>query len=48
MPQVQRRVTVGDDSHKHVQVAAAVDQIGRILATTQVATTLRGHAQLAR
>jgi transposase len=48
MPQVERRVTVGVDSHKDVQVAAAVDQIGRILATTQVATTLRGHAQLER
>ena len=41
-------VTVGVDSHKDVHVAAAIDQIGRILATTQVATTLRGYAQLER
>jgi transposase len=53
MPQPQRRVTVGIDSHKDVHVAAAVDQVGRILATTQAPTTqapttLRGYAQLER
>jgi transposase len=48
MPQLERRVTVGIDSHKDVHVAAAVDQVGRILATTQAATTLRGYARLER
>jgi hypothetical protein len=48
MPQLERRVTVGIDSHKEVHVAAAVDQVGRILATTQAPTTLRGYAQLER
>jgi hypothetical protein len=36
-------VTVGVDSHGEVHVAAAVDQLGRLLATT---TTTRGYRQL--
>jgi len=41
-------VTVGVDSHKDAHVAAAVDQLGRIVGTTQVPTTVRGFAQLER
>jgi len=48
MPQPQCLVTVGVDSHKDVHVAAAVDQLGRILGTTQAPTTLRGYHQLER
>jgi hypothetical protein len=48
MPQPQRLVTVGVDSHKDVHVAAAVDQLGRILGTTQAPTTRRGYGQLER
>jgi transposase len=46
MPEGRYVVTVGVDSHKDAHVAAAVDQLGRILGTTQVPTTLRGFAQL--
>lgn len=41
-------VTVGVDSHKDVHVAAVIDQVGQILATTSVATTDRGSGQLVR
>src|SRR4029453_8834999 len=48
LPAVVRQVTVGVDSHKDVHVAAAVDQVGRVLGTTWVPTTTRGAAQLLR
>jgi transposase len=47
-PAVAPQVTVGVDSHKDVHVAAAVDQVGRVLGTTRVPTTTRGSAQLLR
>ncbi len=34
MPHPQRLVTVGVDSHNDTHVAAAIDQLGRLLATT--------------
>src|SRR5215213_1001316 len=48
LPAVVRQVTVGVDSHKDVHVAAAVDQVGRVLGTTWVPTTTHGSAQLLR
>ena len=45
---VARQVTVGVDSHKDVHVAAAVDQVGRVLGTIWVPTTTHGSAQLLR
>jgi transposase len=48
LPAVVRQVTVGVDSHKDVHVAAAVDQVGRVLGTTWVPTTTQGSAQLLR
>jgi transposase len=44
MADQQSHVTVGVDSHKDVHVAAVIDQVGQILATTSVATTDRGPA----
>ena len=46
LPAVAPQSTVGVDSHKDVHVAAAVDQVGRVLGTTWVPTTTRGSAQL--
>jgi transposase len=40
------RVTVGVDTHKDLHVAAARDQLGRRLATTQVPASSAGYAQL--
>ena len=40
------RVTVGVDIHKDTHVAAARDQLGRRLGTTQVPTSSAGYAQL--
>ena len=40
------RVTVGVDTHKHTHVAAARDQLGSRLGTTQVAANRAGYAQL--
>lgn len=40
------RVIVGVDTHADVHVAAAIDQHGRLLATTSVPSTAAGHAQL--
>jgi transposase len=40
------RVTVGVDTHGDLHVACAVDQLGRRLATTRVATTPRGYRVL--
>ena len=48
MPHPQRLVTVGVDSHKDTHVAAAIDQLGRLLGTTQAPTTQRGYGQLQR
>jgi transposase len=39
-------VTVGVDTHGEVHVACALDQLGRHLATLEVATTLRGYGEL--
>jgi hypothetical protein len=41
------RVTVGVDTHGEVDVACALDQLGRHLATLGVATTIRGYRELA-
>jgi transposase len=40
------RVTVGVDTHKDLHVAAATDQLGRRLGTTQVQATIAGYATL--
>ena len=40
------QVTIGVDTHKHAHVAAARDQLGRRLGTTQMAATAAGYAQL--
>jgi transposase len=40
------RVTVGVDTHGDLHVACALDQLGRHLATTRVATTPRGYRAL--
>ena len=40
------RVTVGVDTHGKVHVACALDQLGRQLATRQVATTPAGYRAL--
>jgi transposase len=40
------RVTVGVDTHKDTHVAAARDQLGRRLGTTQVPASRAGYAQL--
>jgi transposase len=39
-------VTVGVDTHADIHVAAALDQLGRIIDTAAVATTPAGYAQL--
>jgi transposase len=39
-------VTIGVDTHADIHVAAALDQLGRIIDTTAVATTPAGYAQL--
>src|SRR5262245_17562919 len=44
----ERLLTIGIDSHKDTHVAAAVDQLGRILATTSIPTTSAGFVQLER
>jgi transposase len=41
-PPATRIITIGVDSHKDAHVAAAVDQLGRILATTSIPTTPHG------
>jgi transposase len=40
------RVTVGVDTHKHVHVAAARDQLGRRLGTTTAPASRAGYAEL--
>jgi transposase len=47
-PATGRFLTIGVDSHKDAHVAAAVDQLGRILATTSIPTTAQGFVQLER
>jgi transposase len=41
-----RRVVGGVDTHKDIHVAAAVDDVGRILGTAVFPTTTRGHRAL--
>jgi transposase len=46
MPDVEVFVTVGVDTHKDVHVAVALDQLGRFLDATEIATTSAGYAEL--
>jgi transposase len=46
MPQAEVFVTLGVDTHKHVHVAVAVDQLGRHLGGYEIATTTAGFAEL--
>jgi transposase len=39
-------VTVGVDTHADVHVAAAVNQLGRLLGSLTVPTTVEGYAEL--
>jgi transposase len=48
LPTTERLLTIGIDSHKDTHVAAAVDQLGRILATTAVPATPEGFVRLER
>jgi hypothetical protein len=41
-----RVVVIGVDTHADVHVAAAVDRLGRTLATTSIPTTDTGYAEL--
>lgn len=41
-------VTIGIDTHADVHLAAALDQQGRVLATTEAAATRAGHTHLVR
>jgi transposase len=43
-PATDRVLTIGVDSHKDAHVAAAVDQLGRILATTSIPTHPRASS----
>ena len=42
------RVTVGIDTHGEVHVAAALDELGRLLGIESFPTTARGHRRLER
>ena len=46
VPHDEVRVTVGVDTHEDVHVAVAVDQLGRWLAETSIATNTGGFARL--
>ena len=46
VPHDEVRVTVGVDTHEDVHVAVAVDQLGRWLAETWIATNTGGFARL--
>jgi len=46
MPQAERIVTVGVDTHKDTHAAAVVDEVGRPLASCQIPTTAGGYQQL--
>lgn len=41
-----RRVTLGVDTHKDVHVAAALDELGRLLGTIEIPTSTRGSRRL--
>src|SRR5215210_1381500 len=43
---VDRRITVGVDTHADQHVGAALDQLGRFLGTQAVPSTAAGHAAL--
>ena len=43
---VSARVVVGVDTHKHLHVAAAIDEVVGVLATVTVANDTAGSAQL--
>src|SRR5215218_916657 len=47
-PNTPRRVIRGVDTHKDVHVAAALDELGRLLGTESFPTTAAGYRQLAR
>jgi hypothetical protein len=47
-PDVAVRVFGGVDTHKDVHVAAALEELGRLLGTGSFSTTMDGHRQLWR
>ena len=47
-PADTRRVIGGVDTHKDVHVAAALDELGRLLGTSSFPTTAAGYRQLLR
>ena len=47
-PEVAARVFGGVDTHKDVHVAAALDELGRLLGTGPFTTTTDGYRQLWR
>jgi len=47
-PELAVRVFGGVDTHKDVHVAAALDELGRLLGTGSFATTMDGYRQLGR
>ena len=48
MTENQRRVTGGVDTHKDAHVAAALDEIGRVLGTEAFPATPAGYRRLSR
>jgi transposase len=46
MPEAEVFVTLGIDTHKHVHVAVALDQLGRRLDQLEIPTTTAGFAEL--
>lgn len=46
MPDIEESVTIGVDTHKDIHVAVALDQLGRMLDTTEIPTTDDGYARL--
>ncbi|MGH7883471.1 MAG: IS110 family transposase [Candidatus Dormibacteraceae bacterium] len=48
MPETNRKVTIGVDTHCDVNVAAALDEHGRLLETQSFPTSAAGHRELER
>jgi hypothetical protein len=48
MTENERRVTGGVDTHKDTHVAAALDEVGRVLGTESFPATVVGYRQLWR
>jgi len=45
---LRRRIVIGDDTHKYLHVAVALDQVGAVIGKNTISVDRAGYARLER